>query len=85
MRVRREMRNITITKEQERIVRENNAKPFGERLNCKVLAEQLGVSYGKLMANIFLMGINRKEIKEVDFDDGNGYFSIKKWAELYKI
>ena len=73
------MRNITITKSQEKYIIKHKGK-----MNYKIMAEKLGLSYGKLMANIFLMGINRKEIRQADFDDGNGFFDLKKWSELYK-
>lgn len=76
---RYKQKNISVTPEQEKIIRENTPGK-----TCKELSEMLGISKNRIQANRELMGLTviMDTAKVVDFADKNGNFCIEKWAKL---
>ena len=72
----RVQQNITLTPEQQQIVINNIGKMDNVRLSKLV-----GVGYGKLVSNIRVMGLARKEA-EINFDN-NGIFDVDQFLKLY--
>ena len=70
--------NITLTEEQRLFVIENNKK-----MKFKEMAVVLGVSYSKLIANVFLMGINKNPPKDDNFETKDGFFDVDKFGKFY--
>ena len=74
----RVQQNITLTPEQQQIVINNIGKMDNVRLSKLV-----GVGYGKLVSNIRVMGLERKEA-EINFDN-NGIFDVDQFLKLYNF
>ena len=74
----RVQQNITLTPEQQQIVINNIGKMDNVRLSKLV-----GVGYGKLVSNIRVMGLARKEA-EINFDN-NGIFDVDQFLKLYNF
>lgn len=74
----RVQQNITLTPEQQQIVINNIGKMDNVRLSKLV-----GVGYGKLVSNIRVMGLARKEA-EINFDN-NGFFDVDQFLKLYNF
>ena len=74
----RVQQNITLTPEQQQIVINNIGKMDNVRLSKLV-----GVGYGKLVSNIRVMGLSKKEA-EINFDN-NGIFDVDQFLKLYNF
>jgi hypothetical protein len=77
-------KRLTITPEQEKFIREN----FG-KIKRKHLPDMLGITKGKLDANLHIMKglpISQNARKRKDHNQTSGeYFDIKEFAKYYSF
>jgi DNA-binding transcriptional regulator YhcF (GntR family) len=76
--MRRQIRNVTVTKEQADFIKENyKIKTYRE------MSEELGVHQSKVIQNARVMGLSKEEIKPMNDFDKNGNFDFDRFFECY--